>query len=96
MNADASKICDVILANIKSSNLNFSLTESPFSVQISLRKTFITDKNGTRISGIFEKKSSKPLSSIDRLLIENEDLKAERKHIVQENYDTVAEDPIGM
>ena len=85
MDIDASKTCDVILSHIKSSNLNFSLTESPFSVHISIRKTFITDKNGNRITGIFQY-SSEPISNdYDRkLVIENQNLKADIKYIEQE------------
>ena len=48
---DASQTCDSILSQIKQSNLNYSLTESPFSCQVSIKKTFITDKNGKQITG---------------------------------------------
>ena len=85
MNVDASKTCDVILSHIKPSNLNFSLTESPFSVQIRIRKTFITYKNGYKIPGIFEKKSLEPNDNLNlKLLIENENLKEDIKHFDQE------------
>ena len=43
---DASETSDWILSLIKKSNLNFSLSESPFSVSINIKKTFIKDKNG--------------------------------------------------
>ena len=48
---DASQTCDSILSQIKQSNLNYSLTESPFSYQVSIKKTFITDQNGKQITG---------------------------------------------
>ena len=45
--------CEIILAYLKKSNLNFSLVESPFGVNIYIKKTFIKDKNGVlRSSGI--------------------------------------------
>jgi hypothetical protein len=37
---EAKSICDEILLNIKSSGLNFVLTETPFSVKIEIKKTF--------------------------------------------------------
>ena len=37
---DAKTICDELLSNIKSSGLNFVLTETPFSVKIEIKKTF--------------------------------------------------------
>ena len=42
---DANSICEKILSCVKGSNLNYSLKESPFSVLISLRKSFIKYKN---------------------------------------------------
>jgi hypothetical protein len=52
---DASQTSDLILSIIKKSNLNFSLSESPFSVTIQVKKTFIRDRDGSiRSSGIDE------------------------------------------
>ena len=42
----ASKAFNDILNKIQSSNLNFHLRISPFSAQISLRKTLVKDKDG--------------------------------------------------
>ena len=44
---DPVQTSDLLLTFIKSSNLNYNLTESPFSVSINIRKTFIRDKDGT-------------------------------------------------
>ena len=50
---DASQTCDSILQVIKNSNINFCLNESPFSVTITLKKSFIRNQDGTvRSSGI--------------------------------------------
>ena len=65
---DPNQTCEIILAYLKKSNLNFSLVESPFGVNIYIKKTFIKDKNGVlRSSGISDQ-------SI-QLLQENHNLK---------------------
>ena len=43
---DPIHICENLLYYIKSSNLNYSLNETPFTISINLKKTFIKDKNG--------------------------------------------------
>ena len=50
---DANQTCDILINLVKKSNLNFSLSESPFSVSVTIKKTFIKDKNGvSRVSNI--------------------------------------------
>ena len=52
---NASQTCDALLIVLKKSNLNYSLMESPFSVTIEVKKSFIKEKNGDfRSSGILE------------------------------------------
>ena len=46
---DASQVADLIASSVKKSKLNFHIQESPFSLLINLRKTFIKDKNGNSI-----------------------------------------------
>ena len=46
---DASHVADTIVSSVKKSKLNFHITESPFSLLINLRKTFIKDKNGNSL-----------------------------------------------
>ena len=43
---DASQTCDILLCHLKMSNLNWNLVESPFSVTISVKKSFVKDKFG--------------------------------------------------
>ena len=43
---DPFQTCERLLSHVKCSNLNFSLSESPFSVSLSIRKSFVKDKNG--------------------------------------------------
>ena len=43
---DANQTCEILLSHVKKSNLNFSLRESPFSVSLTIKKTFVKDKNG--------------------------------------------------
>ena len=50
---DANLTCEQILRYIKLSNLNFNIVETPFSATITLKKTFIKNKDGTsRKSGL--------------------------------------------
>ena len=46
---DAYETCELVLSQIRTSNLNFSIKESPFSALISLRKTFIRNKIGEKL-----------------------------------------------
>ena len=50
---DPSEVCDLVLGYLKKSNLNFSLMESPFSVSITIKKSFIKNKNGTVRAPVF-------------------------------------------
>ena len=43
---DASQTCDILVNHLKMSNLNWNLVESPFSVTISVKKSFVKDKFG--------------------------------------------------
>ena len=43
---DAMQTSDFLLSLVKKSNLNFSITESPFSALISIRKTFTKSRSG--------------------------------------------------
>ena len=53
---DSNQNCEIILSNLKKSNLNFSLSESPFAVTIDIKKSFIKDHHGvSRTSGFSDK-----------------------------------------
>ena len=43
----ATNTFDRLLQEIRSSNLNFQLQESPFSAQISIKKSLVKEKNGS-------------------------------------------------
>ena len=43
---DAFIICERLLCQLKASGLNYSLTETPFSVNITLKKSFVRNKSG--------------------------------------------------
>ena len=50
---NASQTCEILISDLKMSNLNYSLCESPFGVNIEVKKSFIKEKDGTvRSSGI--------------------------------------------
>ena len=46
---DAKETCESLLSYIKKSNLNWNIVESPFSVTITLRKSFIKNKDGSSL-----------------------------------------------
>ena len=56
---EPTQTCDILIAYLKQSNLNFHIAESPFSASIEIKKTFIRDKNGRlRTSGLLSTFSS--------------------------------------
>ena len=56
---ELTQTCDILIAYLKQSNLNFHIAESPFSASIEIKKTFIRDKNGRlRTSGLLSTFSS--------------------------------------
>ena len=67
-------MCDRLILQVKSSNLNFLLEESPFSVNISLKKTFIRKKN---------RDSSFPLGYANRINLH--DRTTTNESLVEEN-----------
>ena len=74
---DANQTCESILGFVKFSNLSYNLSESPFSVNINIRKSFIKDKTGTlRSSNIGRFDSTEPKTSKSELEVEIESLKA--------------------
>ena len=46
---DPSVTCDQLLSHVKKSNQNYNLTESPFSVTISIKKSFVKEKSGALV-----------------------------------------------
>ena len=77
LNMAACKMFENVLEQVKSSNLNFHLQQSPFSALISLKKSFVKDK-----SGLIRIPPSKPseentslAADLDRIQEENNHLK---------------------
>ena len=79
---DAQQVCEMLIMKVKSSDLNFILEESPFSVNISLKKSFIQKRNGgylpKRSNLLDEAAANKSLTqeilkeSLDRFYLERE------------------------
>ena len=70
MSTAATETFDMLLDCVKKSNLNFCLQLSPFSANISLKKTFVKDKAGVYLG-------QPPFSTVpisDSLLLQNSDL----------------------
>ena len=49
MTMNASKVCDFLISVLKASHLNFYLQESPFAVNINVKKTFIKNHAGVEV-----------------------------------------------
>ena len=75
---DASQTCDQVLQFLKSSKLNYFLSESAFSVSIEIKKTFITNKDGSLRSPNFGHLES---DHINALKNENALLRGEKEAI---------------
>jgi hypothetical protein len=43
---DAREVCEIMISNLKCSNLNFCLEETPFNVYLNIKKSFVKNKNG--------------------------------------------------
>lgn len=84
---DPSQTCDLLLSHVKTSNLNFSLIESPFSVNISIKKTFIKNKKGECLPAGLIPSNIIEMSFLDsnrNLVKENETLKGRINKIESE------------
>ena len=73
---DPFEASEIVLSQIKNSNLNFKIQESPFSIHVNIKKSFITSKNGDPLhfNRHFED-LSEAASQNKKLLKENENLK---------------------
>ena len=78
---DANEICDNIITEIKRSNLNYTLEETPFSVRLSMRKSFLKGKNGQVICS---PPKSKVTESLSDLKVKNENLEAKLELLEKE------------
>ena len=90
----ASNAFEQIIDQIRTSNLNFQLTMSPFSAQISLKKSLIIDKSGNICqprSVVAAADMAKIESDCAILASENDELKKALK-ILQDNHDRAVND----
>ena len=83
---DAHQVCEMLIMKVKSSDLKFIIEESPFSVNISLEKSFIQKRNGGNLpkrSNLLDeaaanrslaKENTALKESLDRLNLEREAL----------------------
>ena len=80
----ASRTFDKILQDIRSSNLNFQLQVSPFSAQISLKKSLVRERNG----------SCRVPPSLSSLLCKNSNIEAleARANILEKELETIRRD----
>ena len=73
---DAFQISDLLVSHVKSSNLNYSLQESPFSIHLSIRKSFIKNQNGDYIPGFINNNRFE-----DSLVYSDTNLVGENEHL---------------
>ena len=91
---DANNAAAVIVNTVKKSNLNFYIQESPFSLFINLRKTFIKTKTGglspsSNISNLEETNATIiEKVKVEKLENENTSLGDAIKHLEAENQET--------
>ena len=76
---DPKDLCDNIIHAVKTSNLNYSLQESPFSVYLSIKKTFIQNKHGDLL---LPKYYGNIVEETKQLRAEFENIKSERDALV--------------
>ena len=91
---DANNAAAVIVNTVKKSNLNIYIQESPFSLFINLRKTFIKTKTGglspsSNISNLEETNATiVEKGKVEKLENENTSLGDAIKHLEAENQET--------
>ena len=84
---DARNTSDLLLSFVKNSNLNFSIKESPFSVQISIRKTFIKLNNGSQdVDSLESFLASKTIDDNDSLRDALTNLESENQALTTANH----------
>ena len=83
---NAFQVCDSLVSEVKYSNLNYTLQESPFSITISLKKSFIKNKNGEITPSYSSRKFENSCAKTDsNLLAVNEILRQNLKTFEKEN-----------
>ena len=96
---DAQETCESVLKYIKKTNLNWNIVESPFSVTITLRKTFIKKKDGSFLkSGLTsftqESSSAPPYSPNTFQLKPNSTTRAKTEPFQQQQLPPLMKAPI--
>ena len=74
---NANNVAAMIVSTVQESNLNFFIQESPFSININLRKSFIKNKNGDTsiIQNNNEVNNTSEKLRVEKLELENSSLK---------------------
>ena len=80
---EAKNISDMVVLYVKKSKLNYSIQESPFSLLINIRKSFIRNKQGDQLfpsSDTFSDVNTANIKS-DKIEAENHSLKNHVNHL---------------
>ena len=98
---DANNVADMMVSAVKKSNLNFIIQESPFSLNVNIRKSFIKNKDGCSVSSPvsiiensskIQEASERQKMKLEKLELENSSLSNALKKLkvqLQEAHDAL-------
>jgi hypothetical protein len=82
---DATQTCDSLLNHLKTTNLNWNLVESPFSVTINVKKSFIKNKDGRSRTSRLKCQPDQNIGELLALRNENQSLREVIAKLKDEN-----------
>ena len=82
---EANKIFNDILHYVENSRLNFSMSRTPFSATISLKRSFIDDKQS--VYSKTQLSRSELETTVDKLTADNEEMKMKLKKVENDFYE---------
>ena len=82
---EANKIFNDILHYVENSRLNFSMSRTPFSATILLKRSFIDDKQS--VYSITQLSRSELQITVDKLTADNEEMKMKLKKVENDFYE---------
>ena len=94
MATDLEKTCNFLLQNIRTSGLNFSFQETPFSMYVTLRKSFVQPRTNTNTFPehfTTESKLSEAKEKHEKLLLTHENLKQAYNNVKNDLEDAIEE-----
>ena len=84
---DANQTSDYLLSLVQISNLNFNLSESPFSLTLNIKKSFIKNQDGSLRSSKIETDKNHDRQLIDENKILKEEIRSLKDVIANRDYE---------